>query len=172
MVAAFPAKDQRWIDKETEKEMTFVQNAINAVRNIRGELSVPPSRELELVIHFPDTAQETILGKYQGYFQRLARVTKIRRLEQGEKPKHAASAVLEGGEIFIPLEGIIDLEAERGRIEKEIAHIRRMVDSIRNKLANANFTGRAPGEVVAKEREKLDHFGANLAKLEKNLERL
>lgn len=172
MVAAFPVKDPRWIDTETEKEMTFVQNAINSVRNIRGELSVPPSKEIELVIHFPGDAREHILGKYQGYFQRLARVTSIRQLKTGEKPKHAASAVVEGGEIFIPLEGIIDLEAERGRIEKEIAHTRRMLESIRTKLANANFTGKAPGEVVAKEREKLDQFRASLSKLEKNLERL
>jgi valyl-tRNA synthetase len=172
MVAPFPVKDGRWIDRETESEMAFVQSAINSVRNVRGELSVPPSKEIELVIHFPVKSRESILGKYQGYFQRLARVTKIRQVTDGRKPPHSASAVVEGGEIFIPLEGIIDLDAERGRLEKEIAHIRRMIDTITNKLSNPNFAGKAPAEVVAKEREKLGHFEANLAKLQTNLERL
>ncbi|HEY6191301.1 MAG TPA: valine--tRNA ligase [Bacteroidota bacterium] len=172
MIAPFPAKDSRWIDTETESEMAFVQSAVNSVRNIRGELAVPPSKEIELFIHFPVKSREKILEKYQGYFKRLARVTNIRQLKNGEKPAHAASAVVEGGEIFIPLEGIIDLEAERGRLEKEISHTRRMIDTITNKLSNPNFAGKAPTEVVAKEREKLGHFEANLAKLEQNLERL
>jgi valyl-tRNA synthetase len=172
MVATYPLKDPRWIDREVEQEMAFVQNAINSVRNVRGELSVPPSKEIELVIHFPEKPKAVILEKYLGYFQRLARVTGIRQMRNGEKPAHAASAVVEGGEIFIPLEGILDLDAERGRIQKEITHIRRMIETIRTKLSNPNFAGKAPPEVVAKEREKLGHFEANLAKLEKNLDGL
>ncbi|OLD61401.1 MAG: valine--tRNA ligase [Ignavibacteria bacterium 13_1_40CM_2_61_4] len=172
MVAAFPRMEERWLDKKTEEEMAFVQHAINSVRNVRGELSVPPSKEIELVIRFSDAGREKIIEKYLRYFQRLARVTKIQQLRNGEKPPHAASAVVDGGEIFIPLEGVIDLDAERERLRKEIAHTQRMLDSIQKKLGNEHFVGKAPKEVVDREREKLGHFRANLDKLQKHLAEL
>ncbi|MBI4546461.1 MAG: valine--tRNA ligase [Ignavibacteriae bacterium] len=172
MVAQFPMKEDRCIDKETEAEMTFVQNTINSVRNVRGELSVPPSKDIELIINFSDKAKAETIKKYQSYFQRLARVTKIDHLRDGKKPKHAASAVVDGGEVFIPLEGIIDLEAERTRIQKEITHAQSMLESTQKKLANESFVGKAPKEVVEKEREKLENFKTILEKLKKNLERL
>lgn len=88
------------------------------------------------------------------------------------KPKHAASAVVDGGEIFIPLEGLIDLDAERQRIQKELARVQGMLDGVRKKLSNESFIGKAPKEVVEKEREKLESFRMTLEKLEKNLGRL
>jgi len=172
MVASFPTEDERWIDKKTEAEMAFVQNTINSIRNVRGELSVPPSKDIELVINFSDASKADTIKKYQSYFQRLARVTKIDQLRDGKKPKHAASAVVDGGEVFIPLEGIIDLNAEHDRIQKEIAHTQAMLESTEKKLANDNFVKRAPKDVVEKEREKLENFIANLEKLKRNLKGL
>jgi valyl-tRNA synthetase len=171
MLAPFPASDSRWIDAGTEDEMAFVQKTIISVRNIRGELAVPPSKEIELVIRFAD-GKNRILEKYLGYFQRLARVTRITPLAPGRKPAHSAGAVVEGGEVFVPLEGIIDLEAEKGRIRKEIDRVRRMLEGIQSKLGSAGFVDRAPAEVVQKEREKLLHFSETLSKLEKNLSQL
>jgi valyl-tRNA synthetase len=172
MVSQFPVKDNKWIDKKTEEEMAFVQNVINSVRNVRGELSVPPSKEIQLVINFTEKTKEETIKKYLSYFQRLARVTKIEYLEDNKKPPHSASAVVEGGEVFIPLEGIIDLKAERERIQKEINRVQGMIDGIQKKLANESFVSKAPKEVVDKEREKLENFNANLEKLQKNLQRL
>jgi len=172
MVAPFPVHDDKWIEKKTESEMTFVQDVINSIRNVRGELSVPPSKEIQLIINFSDEAKEAVIQKYQNYFQRLARVTKIERLKNGQKPKQAASAVVDGGEVFVPLEGLIDLSAERERIQKELTRVQGMVESIEKKLGNESFVGKAPKEVVDKEREKLENFRANMEKLQKNLERL
>jgi valyl-tRNA synthetase len=172
MVAAFPEQSREWIDTTTEREMAFVQHVINSIRNIRGELTVPPSKEINLIVNFQDGNKEETIKKYQNYFLRLARVTTIERLKNGQKPKHAASSVVDGGEVFIPLEGIIDLDAERERIQKEIVHLQGMLESTQKKLANESFVGKAPKEVVDKEREKMDSFKANLDKLQKNLERL
>ena len=152
--------------------MTFVQNAILAIRNVRGELSVPPSKEIQIVVEFPSQQMEDILASYQTYFQRLARVTKIEKVRQAGKPKHAASAVVGGGEIFIPLEGLIDLNAERERITKELNHVKGMFENITNKLSNESFVSKAPKEVVEKEREKLENFRSSMEKLQKNLEKL
>ncbi len=168
MLAPFPLSDKRWIDTGAEDEMAFVQKTIMSVRNIRGELAVPPSKEIELVIRFAD-GRGRILEKYLGYFQRLARVTRITPLAGGRKPAHSAGAVVEGGEVFVPLEGIIDLGAEKARIQKEIDRVRRMVDGIKGKLGNAAFVDKAPADVVEKEREKLQSFSATLEKLENNL---
>ncbi|TAK65950.1 MAG: valine--tRNA ligase, partial [Bacteroidetes bacterium] len=172
MVAPYPIKEDQWIDKSTETEMTFVQNAINSIRNVRGELSVPPSKEINIVIKFPETSKEEVIKKYGSYFQRLARVSSIEQLNNGEKPKHSASAVVEGGEMFIPLEGIIDVNAERERIQKEINRLQALYEGTQKKLANESFISKAPKDVVDKEREKLDSFKSNLEKLQKNLERL
>jgi valyl-tRNA synthetase len=169
MVAKFPTANKKWIDKVTEQEMAFVQLTINSIRNIRGELSVPPSKDIEMLIRFENTVKEAIIQKYQGYFQRLSRVVKIQPHHATERPKHSATAVVEGGEIFIPLEGIIDLDAERQRVQKELEHVSSMVDSTEKKLTNENFVARAPKEVVDKEREKLEHFKVTLEKLRKNL---
>jgi valyl-tRNA synthetase len=172
MTAPFPVSEPRWIDTPVEAEMTFVQNAINSIRNVRGELSVPPSKEIEILVRFSDRSKEEILKKYQGYFQRLARVTRIGTVKEGTKPSQAASAVVDGGEIFIPLEGLIDLGAERERIQKELTRVSGMVAGIRAKLGNESFVSKAPKEVVDKEREKLETFEATAAKLRKNLEQL
>ncbi len=172
MLSPFPVQNKKWVDTKTEDEMQFVQNTIESIRNVRGELSVPPSKEIGIIISFSERAKTEIVQKYQSYFLRLARVTTIEQLTNGQKPKQAASAVVQGGEVFIPLEGIIDLDAERERIEKEIAHNQKMFDSIQSKLADDRFVTKAPKPVVDKEREKLEHFRTSLEKLKKNLERL
>jgi valyl-tRNA synthetase len=172
MVSAFPVAEKRWIDPKTESEMAFVQSVINAVRNARGELTVPPSKEITLLVHFTDTSKGEVISKYRNYFLRLARVTDISELGAGKKPKHAAGLVIEGGEAFIPLEGLIDLGEERERIEKELTRLHGMVASIEQKLSNQSFVDRAPREIVDKEREKLQTMRSNITKLEGNLERI
>jgi len=172
MLAKFPEADKGLINKVAEAEMSFVQEAINSIRNVRGELSVPPSRDIQIVISFPDKSREDIIDMYKSYFQRLSKVTGIERLRGSAKPNHAASAVVEGGEIFIPLEGIIDLASERQRLQKEADRLRLMLEATEKKLANTDFSSRAPKEVVAREKEKLESFRVNLEKLLKNLDRL
>jgi valyl-tRNA synthetase len=172
MIAPFPVADRGLIDTKTEKEMEFVQDVINNVRNVRGELSVPPSKEISLLIHFTEPEKSAIVKKYRNYFQRLARVTSIEELINGEKPAQSASAVVDGGEVFIPLIGIIDFDAERERITKEIIRVEGMLSGIERKLNNESFISKAPKDVVDNERNKLETFRRNLEKLRANLERL
>jgi valyl-tRNA synthetase len=172
MVAPFPAADAAKIDPAVEKGMAFVQNIINSVRNIRGELNVPPSKELSMLVRFPALSEPRLFEKYDQYFRRLARITGIQALSDGERPAQTASAVVEGGEIFIPLAGLIDPEEERARIRKEIDRVQGLVVGIKKKLSNESFIAKAPANVVGLERTKLETFHANLEKLQKNLEAL
>ncbi len=155
MFARIPAKNPALVDEEVEREMAFVQSLIEAVRNIRGEMSIPPSRELTLQIRSSDRHSEASLRRFEGYLARLARVTALVFIGPEVRPKLAASAVVSGEELFVPLEGLIDLEAERNRIGKEVSRVEGLLNGIRAKLENQNFVSRAPQEVVANEREKL-----------------
>lgn len=172
MRATFPTVEEQWIDEQAESEMAFVQNVINAVRTIRGENNIPPATEIR--VHVRPTAEhrELIFDAYGKYLKKLARVGSIDIISPTWVPKLAASAVVDGAEIFIPLEGLIDISAERARLEKEIARLQQLVESIAKKLSNPQFVERAPKEVVQKEREKQVNFQTSLEKLKKNLEQL
>jgi len=172
MVEPFPAGDPARVDAATEREMAFVQECINGIRNIRGELSVPPSREITLLVRFADPARNAVMAKYEGYFRRLARVSEIRTHAGSEKPKQSASAVIEGGELFVPLGGLIDLEAERKRIDKELTHALTMFGNTEKKLQNASFVEKAPPQVVEQERAKLESFRVTVEKLKASLENI
>ncbi len=169
---AFPEGDKGQIDRKTEKDMEFVQNVINALRNIRGENNISPSRDIELQVVVPKGEQGSTLRSYERYLQKLARVTKLAEIKASERPKVASSAVVGGFELFVPLGGLIDLSAERNRLEKEIQRVHQMLEGIEKKLGNPQFTERAPKDVVEKEREKQSSFKLNLDKLKANLEQL
>jgi len=115
---------------------------------------------------------EQEVRRYEGYMMRLARVTSLAIIESGTRPPLSASAVVDGEEIFVPLEGLIDLDRERARLAKEIERVTQMLNAVTSKLANASFAGKAPPEVVAREREKQSAFETNLAKLSRSLAQL
>jgi len=180
--AAFPTMNEHYINQTVENELNFVIKLIEAVRNIRGELNVAPSKQIEVHVHLHGEFGEklAINANYvQGllnYIDRLCRAKTIptwaRETEKYEHPKASASAVVDGTEIYVPLVGIIDLDAERKRLEKEIARLQGLIDGIGKKLANASFVERAPKDVVEKEREKQRTMTMNIEKLRENVSQL
>ncbi len=170
--AAFPTGGDLKIEAQTESEMTFVQDVINAVRNIRGENNIAPSKDITLQVRLADPKQEGVFKTYAKYLAKLARVVSVQMIPQNKKPKLSASAVVGDTEIFVPLEGLVDVKAERTRLEKEIERLSGLVQSVKNKLANASFVDKAPKQVVEKEKEKLANFTSNVEKLKKSLELL
>ncbi|MGD0591696.1 MAG: valine--tRNA ligase [Bacteroidota bacterium] len=180
--AEFPIVYERYINQTIEDELNFVIKVVEAVRNIRGELDVAPSKQIEVHMHLHGEKEEKFpesTGNIQGllsYIDRLCRAKTITTWDgeskKFERPKASASAVVDGTEIFIPLEGIINLDAERKRLEKEIARLQGLVDGIERKLANASFVEKAPKDVVEKEREKQKNISMNMEKLKTNLEQL
>ncbi|MFH0989003.1 MAG: valine--tRNA ligase [bacterium] len=169
MCAPFPSIDEWWIDQKTEKEMTFVQDVINAIRNIRGENSIAPSKEILVQVRIGADDHDAILQTYEKYVKKLGKVSSIQTIGDGEKPKFASSSVVSGTEIFVPLHDLIDIEVERARLEKEIVRLRGTLEGIDKKLNNRQFVEKAPKDVVDREKEKLANFQSNLEKLEINL---
>jgi valyl-tRNA synthetase len=172
MHAQLLAADTSFIVPDVEQEMAFVQNVIDALRTLRSEMTIPPSREITLQMRVSHGHSADSVRRYEGYLQRLARVTSLTFLSGEGRPKIAASSVVDGEELFVPLEGVIDLEVERARLQKEIDRVASMLEGVRRKLNNESFVEKAPKEVVDKEREKLDAFAHTMEKLEKNLEML
>ncbi|HTO94059.1 MAG TPA: valine--tRNA ligase, partial [Bacteroidota bacterium] len=172
MRESIPEPDGAFIDTAVEKQMAYVQSIIEAVRTIRGEMSIPPSREITLLVTAGEAHPAEEVRRYEGYMMRLARVSSLSIIEPGARPPLSATAVVEGEEIFVPLEGVIDLDLERSRLGKEIERVTGMLKGIGGKLANPDFTGKAPPEVVAREQEKQAAFEANLIKLTRSLRQL
>jgi valyl-tRNA synthetase len=172
MRAQMMPADASFIDTNVEKEMTFVQNVIESLRTIRSEMGIPPSKDITLLMRSPNPSLSAGIQRYEGYLQRLARVRTLSFIDETVRPRLSASAVVDGTELFVPLEGLIDLDVERNRLQKEIDRLAGMLDGVQRKLANESFVAKAPPEVVEREREKLDSFSATMDKLEKNLEML
>lgn len=172
MRSDFPVADEQWIDEKTEREMLFIQNVISAVRNIRGENNIPPSKEIRILMRGTSEQKDSVIGPYKNYLKKLTRAGEIESVLEDFKPRLSANSVVDGAEVFVPLEGLIDIEVERKRLEKEIARIQQSVVSISMKLENQSFVDRAPKEVVEREREKLSTFRTNLEKLQTNLRHL
>ena len=167
--SAYPVSDAGYLDEEAESEMLCIQEVIYQIRNLRAEMNVPPMKMAEVVL-IGDEGNTALLERHLGYLTTLCRVDRILRGE--EKPRPAASAVLPGLEIFLPLGDLIDIDAERERLEKERARVEGRLNGLKKKLSNQNFLQKAAPEVVEKEKSKLESAEQALAKLKTNIELL
>lgn len=166
-VAAFPEFNDSKVDLAGEKQMEFLQNLITAVRNIRGEMKIAPSKPVKL--HLKTTIYDPLYGDL---IKKLAKVEEITSGTDTVRPAKSASAVIKDCEIFVPLEGLIDIEVERTRLEKEIERLNGGLIGLTKKLSNEEFVLRAPVDIIEKERAKKRDWEENIAKLQAILDDL
>ncbi len=138
-------------DLEAEKEFSFIQEIIGAIRNLRAANKIEPIKKVSIVVDRDIPEHEII--------KQLARVTDI---TVGEKPDGSVSTVVGSLTIHIPLTGLVDLEAERTRLTKERDELISYIASIDTKLSNTEFTGKAPEKVVAQMKEKREDAARKL----------
>ncbi len=172
MMQPFPQVDPTLIDEEAEQRMSLVMDVIRSVRNIRSEMNLPPSQELTAIIIPKIDTVETQLRAHEGFVRRLARVGELRYQIDGERPRGAALAVVEGAEVHVPLAGLVNLQEESKRLEKEIGKVVNEMTGVQRKLGDAKFIERAPEEVVEKERDRAAQLAEKRQSLERSLERL
>ncbi|HET56148.1 MAG TPA: valine--tRNA ligase, partial [Ignavibacteria bacterium] len=163
----FPKEDESKIDKPAEEEIEFMQSVVNAIRNIRGEMNIPPSKQIDLYLK-----ADKISDVQKKYIQSLVRVEKLIVDADIDKPKASASSVVKGCDIYIPLEGLIDLDVERQRLQKEINRLEGLLNAVTKKLSNEKFVNNAPDDVVEKEKVKQRDWTESIDKLKKILEDL
>ena len=168
MIAPYPQADPEWLTTDVAAMETVIE-AVRAVRNVRADLNVAPSTAVDLLV-FGDAQR---LQPHEAYLRRLAGVRSIDYRNGGERPKGAATIVVDGLEIAIPLRGLIeDPAAEIARNRKQLDKLDKELRGLTAKLANAQFLERAPADVVEKERGKERELEERRGVLQRNLERL
>jgi valyl-tRNA synthetase len=174
MEAFLTEPDPRWLDEDAEGRMDLLMAVINGIRNVRGEMNVPPATRVEVVCRCQEEGSRRILEEHASTVRDLAKLSdlKVGLAGEIEKPRMAASVVTRRVEVFVILEGILDFESEARRLEKELGRIEHELGITQRKLSNEDFLGRAPQEVVEKEREKGARLGEKLDKLRGHYERL
>ena len=169
MVSAFPKFDIANSNVEVEEAMGKVMEVITGVRNIRGEMNLNPGLKLNALIKTRHADLEATLKKHSGFICELARVDQINIGPDVKKPKVSASSVLGEMDLIIPLEGMMDFEEERSRIEKELKKIEKDLIFLDKKLSNPNFVKKAPAEVIEKDEKRQTTLSEKQAKLEIHL---
>ena len=171
IVDQWPERDFKSLNDNAEKQMVLLQEVVTAIRSIRSRMNVPPSKFPDLVVRCDDD-QASFLENHRELLKSLARIGEMTLGESIEKPGQSATAVVGGMEMYILLEGLVDLNQEKSRMGKRIGEINRLITGINGKLSNENFINRAPEHVVAKERTNLDRLTEELEKVTANLEML
>ncbi len=160
-ISEFPKFDSKKISEEAENKMDFTQNIITSIRNIRGEMNISPSKKISAFLKTKNLDTDQIV-----YIKSLGKVDELKFGKDLTKPNASASSVINNCEIYIPLEGIIDLKVERERLEKEIKRLEGALVGVTKKLANEKFVNNAPKEVVEKEFAKKNDWENSITKLE------
>ena len=172
MVAAWPSRRDEDVDAEAEAQFALLQQAVTAVRIIRGDMNIPPTMRLTVLVNV-DRAENLPLVDHHRYD--IAALARADELEIGTtlaQPPASASAVVSDLQVYVPLAGVIDRDAEQKRLAKEIGKFEGLVKGLESKLSNSGFLEKAPAEVVERERTRKTEYEENLSKLRSSLELL
>jgi len=170
--AAWPEPQLKFINDDLEADMAKVIALAEKVRMACAELDVPPAKKPQVLIKCENKKLVEIFSAHTEEIRNLARSGEVIVSTDIKKPPLSASAVVPGAEIFIPLEGLINIEQERTRLEKQLEEKTVFLDKLTKKLKNKDFVNRAPVEVVDAEKAKLVKTEELIEKLNKNLESL
>jgi valyl-tRNA synthetase len=172
MLEKFPDYNDKLIDLELEEMMEKLQRVVYAIRNIRAEMNVPPSKRAEVHLKISDPKLLETLQNNEGYLINLGKIEKLVLGADTKKPPLSASGVIPAVEIFIPLAGLIDIDLERQRLNKELENLTSLLEKTRKKLANHEFINNAPREVVEQQEAKKHEYEEMVEKINVNLEQL
>ena len=174
MVSAYPEAAAAGSDQDSEDEMGDVINVIRAIRNARAEGNVEHSRMIEVFVE-ADTRSRQAIDESREAIGTLARVSSLNVLSEGDErpdPASVMTAILDGVTVMAPLAGLVDAEAERTRLSKELEETRGRLTGLEQRLGNEGFRSKAPAHVVAKEEERLEESRQRAQRIEEQLARL
>ena len=176
MKAVFPAdqKDDAAVtaENQAEADMDLLIKLISAIRNIRGEMNISPSKTLAAVVQTQDAKVNDLIEAHQDLIINLAKLHAFEVNQSAARPKSSATAVVGTATLFVPLEGIIDFDLEAQRLDKELNKLAKELATVSKKLANPNFLNKAPQDVVEKVKAKHSSLKEKQQKLEAHLKRI
>ena len=155
MLASYPEPTEVLLDEDAEATIGWLKEVVIGIRNIRGEMNIKPSATIPLLLQGGGRNDRQWLAATEPLLMRMAKLERIDWLAAEQEPPAAAMQLVGDLKLMVPLAGIIDVAAERARLDKEIARRTEELARIEAKLANPNFVAKAPAAVVAKERERV-----------------
>ena len=167
MLSDFPKEEKEFVNIEAEKEFDYLKEIISAIRNIRGEANVSPSKKIEVIFKTDDENARNILQNNAKILDKLANVEKYEF--NVEIPKLVGFRLIETTEIYVPLADLIDLDKEIEKLEKSIAKIQKDLDKTLKKLSNESFVKKANPEAVEKEKRIKEELENKIAKLTESM---
>ena len=169
MVSQFPQRTEFISNEKSIKEMDLIKEVITGVRNIRGEMNIPPKKDVKIVIDVKGAKEKEILKNNFAYITSLAKVESIDVVSDMGKPDSSATYVFSDIQVHVLLKGLINYDDERKRIYKGIKKIEKEIEISKKKLANSDFLNQAPSHIVENVKEKVQHMNMKLEKLHQNL---
>ncbi|MCF6194310.1 MAG: class I tRNA ligase family protein, partial [Kangiellaceae bacterium] len=165
MLAPFPIFDASSVDDKVIADLEWIRGIISGIRNIKGELNISPSKPVKVLLKNTFPEDQHRLDNYRGFISSLAKLKSINIVPDNESTPPSSTALSGNVEILVPVAGLIDLDAEMVRLQKEIDKLSSEKTRLSGKLGNSKFVDNAPAAIVEKEKEKL-------AKSEQDLETL
>ncbi len=171
-IAAWPTVDESLTNKARAGEMKLLMDIIRSVRNIRAEVNTPMSKPVPLYLLTKDAETTAILETNRKYIEKFCNPENLTIGEAIDTPSKSMSAVVTGAELFLPLEGLINVDEELARLDKELKKWESEVKRVQGKLSNERFVANAPEAVVAEERAKEQDYLEKFATVEKRIAEL
>ncbi len=172
VIAKFPVADENLIDEKIAEEMGLIQEAISAIRNLRKQVNLSPALDVSAMINVVDESQISLLNNYGSYFRNLCNVKDLKIEKEIEKPKASIAAVVQNIEIYLPLEGLVDLEKEKEKLQKQISKLEKELKRVSGKLNNERFMANAPEAIIEREKRIYDEEKTKLDKMKSILDGL
>jgi valyl-tRNA synthetase len=173
MLSAYPESVPALIDEQAEWEMQAIIDLISRVRNIRSEMNIKAGERVPVLVGSPDEKLRSVFSDASDQISRLVRASELSVKDRLDAPRASARAVLVGGaEVAIPLEGLIDFEQERQRLQREQDKLQTEAGKLEAQLGNPNFVERAPAERVNELRERIADIAQRASQLQQTVENL
>jgi len=162
---AWPEAGEVAFDANAAADTEWLKQVVSAIRRVRGENNISPASSIRVLLDEGSAQDDARLRKFAGALAFLAKASEVRGQGEGESPAFSAPVAIGAMTLSIPLEGLVDMQQEIARLDKEIKRLAAEVDKANAKLANANFVANAPAEVVAQEKERIARFGTEREQL-------
>jgi valyl-tRNA synthetase len=172
MLRPYPDASDSVPDTEAVNDIEWVKQFILGIRQIRGEMDISPGRKLPVLLQGASDTDQQRATIHAKLIQVVGRVESVTVLADGQPPPAAATALLGDLRLLVPMKGLIDVDAERTRLEKRMHKVRDDLARTNGKLGNEKFVNNAPAHVVTQERERAADFERTITQLAEQLEKL
>jgi valyl-tRNA synthetase len=155
MIAPYPSHEPTRASRGVREKIDILKEINYCIRNIRGEMNVPQEMKARALVRTKDKKVANVIEEFRGVILLLSKLESVEHGDDVEKPEASASAVGRGFEVYVPLKGLIDIEKEKTRLNKELVKLGQDISAAEKRLDNPDFVAKAPAAVVESQRARL-----------------